>query len=122
MLYAIGSAGRERLITKMPHSKDFDRWMKRLSEPDYTKVIEALESRVAGTEVQTSSWIPGSDWTGTPFQPVAAACDGDLDASGLFFGLLVWRMFMDHDDDWSFGHYEVDGVPIRGLTYFRINR
>jgi len=21
---------------------------------------------------------------------------------------------------WMFGHYELDGVPIRGMTYFRV--
>jgi hypothetical protein len=29
---------------------------------------------------------------------------------------------MDRPDDWSFGRYEKDGIPIRGMTYFRINR
>lgn len=27
---------------------------------------------------------------------------------------------MEHEDDWSFGRFEKDGLPIAGLTYFKI--
>jgi hypothetical protein len=40
--------------------------------------------------------------------------------SALFFGLLVWQVVMDRDC-WSFGRYEKEGIPIRGMTYFRID-
>lgn len=45
----------------------------------------------------------------------------NYDAAALFFGLIVWRVFMEHDEAWSFGRYRLNNVPIRGLTYFRIN-
>lgn len=27
---------------------------------------------------------------------------------------------IEHPEAWSFGRYELDGIPIEGLTYFRI--
>ena len=27
----------------------------------------------AGAEIATAGWLPGSDWTGTPFQPIYGA-------------------------------------------------
>ena len=27
---------------------------------------------------------------------------------------------MEHDETWAFGRYELNNVPIAGLTYFRI--
>jgi hypothetical protein len=71
--------------------------------------------------VDTSSWIPGADWTGTVFQPIYEACGEDENAAALFFGLLVWQVVMDREDCWSFGRYEKEGIPIRGMTYFRID-
>ena len=78
---------------------------------------------IAGNEIHTSSWMPGSDWTGTVWELIYTnACQYDTGAAGLFFGLFVWEAFMDHPDAWSFGRYEKDGTLIQGMTYFRIHR
>ena len=29
---------------------------------------------------------------------------------------------MDNEYEWGFGHYDLGGIPIRGMTYFRITR
>ncbi len=71
--------------------------------------------------IHTSSWMPGSNWEDTVWQPIYMdACQYDEIAAGLCFGLFVWEAFLEHAEVWSFGRYEINGLPIRGLTYFRI--
>jgi hypothetical protein len=119
MLYAIDS---ETEITSIPHQTDFKRWRKGLSDEEYEAIIDELNSRIEGTEVQTSSWIPGRNWAETVFHPIyETACSEDQVAAAKFFGLIVWDAFLRHDDWWAFGRYEKDGVPITGLTYFKID-
>ena len=121
MLYSIPDLTK---ITSVPHSAEYQGWCAQLDRVDpaaYNRIHDELNARFSAREVDTSSWIPGSDWTGTVFQPIYQACGGDQIAAGLFFGLLVWQVVMDRDDCWSFGRYEKSGVPIRGMTYFRID-
>ena len=111
-------------ITRMPHTSEYVRWCSALDGTDseaYDKIHDELNCRFDSREVDTSSWIPGSDWTGSVFEPVYIACNFDEVASALFFGLLVWQVLMDREDCWSFGRYEKSGVPIKGMTYFRID-
>jgi hypothetical protein len=110
-------------IDHVPHLADYQRWLAALDAVDgaYQGICRDLNARFDEREVDTSSWIPGSNWSNTPFQPIYRACEEDETAAGLFFGLLVWKVVMDRDDCWSFGRYEKDGVPIKGMTYFRID-
>ena len=119
MLYSIDSGS---YITSVPHKKDFERWRSRLADSEYRAIATELNSRIEGTEIQTSSWIPGSDWSGTVFDPIySRACQQDEQASAKFFGLILWQVIMEHTDTWAFGRYEKDGIPIEGLTYFKID-
>jgi hypothetical protein len=119
MLYTIDSDSE---ITKIPHRREFERWRSRLTDSEYQAIVDDLNSRIDGTEIQTSSWMPGSDWSGTVFQPIyEKACEFSETASGLFFGLIVWVVFMDRPEWWSFGRYEKNGMPITGITYFQIS-
>jgi hypothetical protein len=43
-----------------------------------------------------------------------------FEASAKFFGILLWQVIMDRPEAWSFGRYEKDGIPIEGMTYFRL--
>lgn len=119
MLYAIDSNSE---ITSILHRREFDLWRSRLSDIEYQAIVDELNSRIDGTEIQTSSWMPGSDWSGTAFHPIfEKACQFSEDASALFFGLIVWVVFMERPEWWSFGRYEKDGAPISGITYFQID-
>ena len=121
MLFAITSTGR-RAIAEIPHREAFELWTGRLSEEQLQVICAYLSRRVDGSEVHTSSWIPGSDWTDTVFQPIyEVACGYDPDAAARCFGLILWHVMMERPENWSFGRYEKDGVPIEGLTYFRID-
>lgn len=69
-----------------------------------------------------SVWLPGSDWTGTPFEPIyTKAARGDFDRAAMFFGQLVWFVIMNRRNVWGSGRYQVDGQDIGSRTYFRIN-
>ena len=121
MLYSIDSSGPPRKVTKIPHEDDFRTWRSRLTQEEFRAIYDNLHSRISDSEIETSSWIPGSDWTGTVFQPIyEKACLCDFKAAAKFFGLILWHVVMKHDEDWSFGRYELNNVPIEGLTYFRI--
>lgn len=119
MLYSVDTG---KYVEKLPHKKEFDRWMKNLSASDYQNVIDALNQKVDLSDINTSSWIPGNDWTGTVYEPLYRACGNNKEASGLFFGLILFDLLMRREDAvWGFGRYEKDGIPIRGTTYFLLN-
>jgi hypothetical protein len=72
--------------------------------------------------IATAGWLPGSDWTGTPFEPIyTKAARGDFDRSAMFFGQLVWYTIMNRPETWGSGRYQVDGRDIGSRTYFRVN-
>ncbi len=121
MLYTVPDMKR---IEGVPHGAEYRAWRAALDRIDsraYHRIHAELDSRFDEREVDTSSWIPGSDWTGTVWEPIYHACGEDPVGAGLFFGLLVWQVVMDREDCWSFGRYEKEGIPIRGMTYFRID-
>lgn len=120
MLYSINSG---KYIEKLPHKKEFYSWMKNLPAQDYQKIVEALNNKIDESEINTSSWIPGSNWTGTVYEPIYHACGDNEEAAGLFFGLILFNLLMERQDAvWGFGRYEKNGVPIRGTTYFILRK
>jgi hypothetical protein len=34
--------------------------------------------------------------------------------------LILWQVIRKRDDVWSYGRYKKNGIPIEGLTYFRL--
>ena len=119
MLYSIDS---DCYIESIPHRLDYDRWRQGLSDAEYQTIFDELFKRIDGSEIETSSWIPGSDWTDTVFQPIyEKACHYDDRAAAKFFGLILWHAVLEHPDTWAFGRYKFGDVPIEGLTYFRID-
>ncbi|ROR28109.1 hypothetical protein EDD66_10547 [Mobilisporobacter senegalensis] len=119
MLYSIDSG---KYVEKLPHKKEFDGWMKNLPASDYQNIINALSQKIDSSDINTSSWIPGNDWSGTVYQSLYHACGNNKDASGLFFGLILFDLLMRREDAvWGFGRFEKNGVPIHGTTYFILN-
>lgn len=118
MLYSVDSG---KYVKLTPHQKEFNAWMKKLSSVDYQAVIDELNRKIDGSEINTSSFIPGSDWSKTVFQPIYFACDEDDVNAGLFFGLILFDLMIKRPECWGFGRYEKDGLPIRGMTYFLLD-
>ena len=82
-------------------------------------IEEALNSMIEGDRIHTAGWMPGSDWTGTPFQSIYDACNQDAEEAGKCFGLIVWMVFEKHPDTWASAHGMIDGREIKSRTYFR---
>lgn len=115
MLYSVSPF---KPIKHTPHEDFFDQCRSKLTDAEYDAIVHELVQRISGDEVHTSSWMPGSDWAGTVFEPLERICGGDRDVSGRLFGLIVWKVFQNHPDTWSFGRYEKNSLPIKGMTYF----
>ena len=106
-------------VTKLPHARDYARWRKNISDADYDKVEDANKQQDHANDDNTAGWMPGSDWTGTVYEPLYYACGKNEIQSGLFFGLIVFKVLMERTDYvWGFGRFEKDGVAIRSMTYF----
>jgi len=119
VLYSIDTG---KYITKLPHQREFDRWKNNLAPSDYAEVIKTLNQKIGMSDIHTSSWIPGNDWTGTVYEPLYISCRKNVVAAGLFFGLILFDLLMGRTDAvWGFGRYEKDGRLIRGMTYFLLN-
>ena len=110
----------DREITSVPHRQKYSLWLSRLDSAEIEKIKAELNRMIDGTEIQTSSWMPGADWRGTPFQAIyEKAAERNHDAAARCFGLIVWEVFMERPEYWASDHYEKDGGPIPGRTYFQ---
>lgn len=119
MLYSIDKRCH---INEIPYEKDYRRWRSKLSDSEYDAIVSQLRSQIDGGEIHTSSWIPGSDWSATVYEPIyEKACERDSKEAGKCFGLFLWVVLRDHPDSWAFGRYEKNGIPISGLTYFKVH-
>ena len=116
MLYDINGK-RE---TSKPHYREYLLWKERLQPEEYEAIENKINSMIEKDEIHTSSWMPGNNWAGTVYEPIyTKCCNNDERLSGLCFGLFVWYIFQDREDEWYFGKFEKDGFPIKGMTYFR---
>lgn len=118
MLFSID---KDEYITDIPYKANYERWRSKLIPEEYEAIVTKLNSLIDGDEIVTSSWIPGSDWSNTVYDPIyQKACDQNPNESAMCFGLFLWVVLQKHPETWAFGRYEKNGVPINGLTYFRI--
>jgi hypothetical protein len=112
-----------KTIQRIPYRPQFDVLRGRLSGVEFDAMVARIDELIdeAGGEIATAGWLPGSDWTGTPFEPIyTKAARGDFDRSAQFFGQLVWYTVMKRPEHWASGRYEVDGKDIGSRTYFRV--
>jgi hypothetical protein len=119
MLYSVDTA---KYIDDIPHTLEYRTWLSRLPQSDLDLIRQELIRRIEGDEIHTSSWMPGSDWTGSIFYPIyERACLRNQEAAAMCFGLILWQILLERQEVWGFGRYEKDGIPIKGLTYFRLH-
>jgi hypothetical protein len=114
-----------KVITAVPFWRDFDVLRERLSTADFEAMVGRVNELIdtSGSEIATAGWLPGSDWTGTPFQPIyEKAARNDFSRAAMFFGQLVWYTIMKRPERWASGRYQVDGRDIGSRTYFRLSR
>jgi len=115
-LYSIES---QSVIMSIPYKKKYRLYRSRLSEDEYDAIANELNSRIDSNEVHTSSWLPGSDWIGTVYEPIySKVCNEDIEESGKCFGLILWVVMMNRTEKWSLGRYNKNNIPIEGINVF----
>lgn len=120
-------SGELQEVTRIPHDTANRPVINRIPQNEYNAVIEELNRRIDAVvdspeELITAGWIPGSDWTGTVWEPIYDAAHYDVERAGMVFGAIVFEVMMNREEDWSLGKYQVDGRDIGSTTYFRIRR
>ncbi|MFH1892561.1 MAG: hypothetical protein ABIK83_07755 [Candidatus Zixiibacteriota bacterium] len=115
MLYDIHGKKQSRII----HRGDYNQWRTNLSDSDWEGIVAAVHEVMDRDGVFKSSYLPGSDWNGTPYLPIWFAVGEDFDQARLFFGLLVWEAVWLHPEDWYFVRQDSPGDEPTGMTYFR---
>jgi hypothetical protein len=95
-----------------------------LAFPAIWAEIDGLFSTKATDPVPviTVSWVPGSDWTGTVYDPIYWALRQSPVHSAQFLGLMFMDVAIHRPENWGFGHYELNGKPIEGRTYFLLHQ
>lgn len=95
----------------------------RLSPAELADVRNALDTRIEGSRIETSSWIPGADWRGTAHQPIyEKGARRNPDLAALMFGLMAWEAFERHEDDWYTERFSMGGEEDRFRVYFKPDR
>lgn len=112
-----------KVIDRVPFKADFDALRNRLEPAEFDAMVSRISELIdeAGAEIATAGWLPGTDWTGTPFDPIySKAAREDFSRSAMFFGQLVWFAVMQRPERWGSGRYHADGKDISSRTYFRL--
>jgi hypothetical protein len=108
---------------RVPYEDQFNTLRARLSAEDFQAILDRVNVLIdaGGAEIATAGWLPGNDWTGTPFEPIYTVAAGrNYELSARFFGQVVWFTIMNRPEQWASGRFEKDGVDIGSRTYFRI--
>src|SRR5438034_10305001 len=123
MLVKILDNGTVEPITTQTHEKRFQQWKQNLDPTDLQGIWDTLNSFIDNEgkgEIVTSSWIPGANWDGTHYEPIWWAVGEDWEMARFFFGLIVWNVFLNRRETWSFGRYPKTEGDVIGLTYLRV--
>ncbi len=108
-----------QLIQRVPYENEYKIFMSRMLPEEIEVIKERLNVMIHGTEIQTAGWMPGKDWSDTPFDPIyQKAARKNPDLAARCFGLMVWEVFMERPETWTSGRFEKNGEPIGSRTYF----
>ena len=109
-----------RPINGVPYEKEYRHFLSRMLPAEIAAIKNRLNEMIDGTQIKTAGWMPGKDWTGTPFLPIyEKAARYHETMAARCFGLMVWEVFMERPETWTSGRFERDGEPIESRTYFR---
>jgi hypothetical protein len=102
---------------------DFFNHVRRSIEPsDFDDLWLHVNDRFVDCEVLTTSWEPGRDWARTPFRVICPAVGFYPEEAAKFVGLIYCAVAIERPELWGCHHAELNGIPIRGRTYYRLNR
>ena len=115
------SSINESSVNTVWHKDFFDICKSRLNEKEMGLMVNELnkvvdESIENNADVVVSSFIPGSNWTNTVWDPIySKACLYHEEHSAQFFGLLVCQVLIDRKEKWYFIKQDV----AKGMIYFK---
>ncbi len=99
-----------RTVTTLKNQQDFDNFMKKISAFDYQRIVKEINKYIDNNKKFAAAWIPGTDWTGTVYEPIAIACANNKTEAGYFFGLIVFDLLMNRrDKTWEY-EYKLDST------------
>jgi hypothetical protein len=94
-------------VTKLSFENKYYRWLQALDPSELEPITNELNRVFDRSEIETSSWIPGSDWTGTVYQPMyEKAANRNSEIAAQIFGLTVFKIAIDRSDKWVTGRYQ----------------
>jgi len=111
------------IVRTVWHKDFYDNCKSRLSDNEYVAMTDELnkivkKKRKDKSDIVVSSFIPGSDWSDTVWDPIyTKACGKDEEYSAKFFGLLVCQVLIDREETWFFIKQDI----ARGMIYFKEN-
>ncbi|SRR6266851_2299089 len=115
-----------------PSEQELSRVLAQLTHEQIQAMEDELNRRAdaignARDDFTNSSWVPGTNWQNTVFEPLYDACEGfsadQEQYAGFMFGWLMRRVIIARADEWEmFKHHQpTDTIP-RGTYYCRANR
>jgi hypothetical protein len=122
----------EKEISEIPYKESYLACKRNLSPDKLEKMVCAINKKLeetvdrSGQRISVSSWIPGHDWTGTPFAPIYDdVCGQDYEESAMFFGKLVMDVVLQRcnelGENWCcMSECTLSrGTPISGKVYWQ---
>jgi hypothetical protein len=118
---AILSIETKQPITRQPHPDVWRLIVDRLPQETLDNIIAAIDAKIGEEdEVKVAGWMPGNDWTNTPFQRIyEIAARYDFDLSARMFGLVAWEAFKRRTDQWFTTTTTFAGRDVENRVYFR---
>ncbi|PHS36920.1 MAG: hypothetical protein COB07_11900 [Sulfurovum sp.] len=116
------SSIESNIVNTVWYKKFFDASKSWLSDDEYQAMIDELNKVVQksiddNSDIVVAGFIPGSDWSGTVWDPIyTKACGFDFDHAAQFFGLLVCQVLIEREEEWYFIKQE---TAAKGMIYFR---
>jgi hypothetical protein len=114
-----------RAIEKVPYPDKFKLLRERLTADEFNVIEQRINELIdqSGGEIATAGWLPGSNWEGTPFQPIySKAARQNFQLAAQLFGLFVWYTVMNRPETWASGRYKKDDKDIGSRTYFTVDK
>lgn len=107
-------------ITTIPHKDKYDRILSRITRDQHDAIIEEIHRKIENSSIFNASFLPGSNWEGTPFQCIYEACDQDQQEAGYGYGIFCWEAVQRHGGDWVCYKSEEKLKQLGlGWTYFK---
>lgn len=108
---------RNELLSEIPHQGEYQLWRSRLTTSELTQIFEHIDGLIETGSLHTSSWLPGSVWTGTPLDLIyekAARCSEEQ--AGWCFGLMLRERIIEQPEQW---YCKKDPEVAEGTIYWR---